>query len=350
MATDTSEVDLEQFRGQKWEIERELGRQHAHDLLHKQFAGNAAAVSDFLGFATNNAVIRRWEALGLERIGRDTPRRGRFAQFEERPLTSWRQDYLRVSQQQEQALAYEWSLPRKTETAHLVPISDVHCGHIGCDYQRFIALVAWIKDRPETRWFLGGDTFDLHTKSGPGSSSEQFLPLNVALDLLTEDLQPIAWQGIAVFDGNHERRLQRSEDVQYSPAEQLAQRLGLAFLGLHGHIVHKLGKQTYHHFHHHGRGAARTDGAKLNTGEAIAGTVTDELVTVGHLHIELSAKLLRRSVDEAGAVGNVTQRLVMLPSFLGYRGYAADNAYRPSALGACGIELGVKEHKIRVIE
>ena len=347
MATDT--VDLEQFRGRRGEIERELGRQHAHDLLHKRFVGNAAAVADFLGFASSSSIIRRWEALGLECLGRDRPRMG-YAKYEDRPLASWRQDYLRVSQQQEQALIYEWQLPRKTETAHLVPISDLHCGHIGCDYQRFLTLVKWISERPEVRWFLGGDTLDLHTKSGPGSSSEQFLPLNVALDLLTEDLQPIAWQGIAVFDGNHERRLLRAEDVQYSPAEQLAERLGLAFLGLHGHIIHKLGKQTYGHFHHHGRGAARTDGAKLNTGEAIAGTVTDELVTVGHLHIELSAKLLRRSVDEAGAVGNVTQRLVMLPSFLGYRGYAADNAYRPSALGACGIELSVKEHKLRVIE
>jgi hypothetical protein len=348
MATDTT-VDLEQFRGRRWEIERELGRQQANDVLHAKFSGNAQAAGEFLGFADGKPVVRRWDQLGLECLGKDVPRRGYFAKWEERPISSWRQEYLRLSSQQEQALVYEWSLPRKTEVAHLVPISDLHCGSIGCDYKRFLDLVAWMKDRPEVRWFLGGDTFDLHTRSGPGSSAEQFCPLNVALEMVAEDLAPVAWQGIAVFDGNHERRLQRSEDVQFSPAEQLAQRLNLPFLGLCGHIVHKLGKQTYYHYHHHGRGAARTDGAKLNTGEAIAGTVTDELVTVGHLHIELSAKLLRREVDSGGEVGNITQRLAMLPSFQAYRGYASDQAYRPSALGACGIELGIREHKIRVI-
>lgn len=354
MATDTTEVDLEQYRGRRWEIERELGKQHAHDLLHKQFAGNAGAAADFLGFGGRSTVIRRWEALGLESLGRESPRRGRFAngydfrQWPEKTLEEWDADYEALSQQKEKALAYDWDLPAGAATGLLVPIADLHSGHIGCDWSRFKLLVEWVSRRPRVRWFLAGDTLDTHCISSPGSSDEQYCPLDIAVALVEKHLKRIASQGICVFDGNHERRLRRAEDVRYSPARELANRLSLPFFAqLGGHIVHTVGEQVYKHFHHHGAGGARTDGAKLNRGEATAAIVRSHFVTMGHLHFETTVKLVEREVNDRNEVENVIKHLCLLPSFHDYRGYPVDAALKPSALGVSGIELGAKRFDIR---
>jgi len=355
MATDThelpwtvAELEAAGLRGSRCQIKRLYPELYAH-ILHKAFDGNATAAADFLG--VNNTTTRGWFlANGLVLLGRDSPRRGgsNFQQWPERSLEEWDEAYTSHSETPEKALVYEWNLPEQAARGLLMPIADIHCGHIACDWARFKKLVGWIKRHRNTRWFLAGDSIDLHCKSSPGSSSEQFLPLTVALDLLTKHLSTIGDQGICVFDGNHERRLNRAEDAGYSPARELADRLGLPFFAaMGGHILHKLGNISYKHFHHHGAGAARTDGAKLNRGESIAAIARADLVTVGHLHFEATVKLIEREIQDDGAVRNVMKHLALCPSFHGYRGYPVDMALRPSALGVTGIELSTRKKDVR---
>ncbi len=341
-------VGWEQFRGKRWLIKRALGDDLALLHLHRHFDGNATAAAEFLGFATHKPVGDRWTMMGLGLIGKDNPRR--WSKYDEKTTSEWREEYVALSRQQEKALVYEWKLAANEQVGVLVPIADLHCQSISCDYARFLDLRDWIASEKTARWFLGGDNFDLGTKNSVGSSRDEFCPLRVAMDLLVEDLRPIRNKGIAVFAGNHEGRIIRIEDVDFCPAEDLAERLELPYLGMSGHIQHIVGKQKYTHFHHHGRGGARTDGAKLNAAEAIANIVTSELVTVGHLHFEATVKMLRRHMGEDSYIENAQQRLVMLPSFYSYRGYPQDAAYRPSALGAASIHLGAKTHKVRVVE
>ncbi len=341
-------IDWEQFRGKRWLIKRTFGDDLTLLHLHRRFDGNATAAADFLGFACRDPITSRWVKMGLAAMGKDSPRR--WAKYEEKSTAKWRDEYVALSRQRERALIYEWKLAAKETVGVLISIADLHCQSISCDYARFLDLRDWIASEKAVRWFLGGDTFDVRLKNSVGSSRDEFCPLRVAMDLLVEDLKPIAKKGIAVFAGNHEARIIKTEDVEFCPAEDLAERLELPYLGMSGHIKHNVGKQSYTHFHHHGRGSARTDGGKLNTGEAIANIVTSELVTVGHLHFEATVKMLRRHMGEDGYIDNAKQRLVMLPSFAAYRGYPQDGAYRPSALGAAAIHMGAKEHKLRVVE
>ena len=342
-------IDWETFRGKRWLISRTVGEDLAMLHLHRQFNGNAAAAADFLGFATHAPVARRWIKMGLSAMGKDAPRQ-RWSKYPERSTAEWREEYVKLSQQREKALVYDWQLPVREKVGVLVSIADLHCQSTSCDYGRFLELRDWIASEKSVRWFLGGDTFDVRTRNSVGTSKDEFCPLNVAEDLLAEDLKPISGKGIAVFAGNHEARIAKEEDIDACPAEDLAERLDIPYMGICGHIKHVVGKQSYTHFHHHGRGSARTDGAKLNAGEAIANIVTSELVTVGHLHFEATVKLLRRHMSEDNYIENAKQRLVMLPSFFAYRGYPQDGAYRPSALGAAAIHMGAKEHKVRVVE
>ncbi len=355
MATDTipstvADLEAQGLRDSRQMIKRVFPELYAH-ILHKAFSGNATAAAEFLG--CDKDVVRNWFlANGLDALGREAPRRGRnaeqFQQWPERSLEEWDAAYSALSETEEEALVCDWKLPQKATRGLLIPIADVHCGHIACDWRRFKILVQWIKRHPNTRWFLAGDTIDLHCKSGPGSRSEQFLPLSVAKDLLTKELSTIVSQGFCVFDGNHERRLNRAEDAGYSPAQELANRLELPFFAaLGGHLLHRVGDIEYKHFHHHGAGAARTDGAKLNRGESIAAIARADLVTVGHLHFEATIKLLEREIGDDGKIHNVMKHLAMCPSFHGYRGYPVDMALKPSALGVTGIELGAKKKDVR---
>ncbi len=347
-----AEREFEKYKGQKGMLKRELGEDVAFLLLHKRFKGNAAAAGRFLGYQTYKSVSNQWIKMGLARMGREWQETDmQQGPYPERTTQELWDDYLLLSQEKEEVLEYVWDLPDKVATGKLIPICDIHVGHIGCDFARLAELCDWIRKNPRVRWFLGGDSFDMATKSGPGGKTEQFCSVERALDLLSKALRPIITRGIVVFDGNHEKRLLRAEDVEYSPARQLAQRIDLPFWGMAGHIKHCLDDEVYLHYHHHGRGGARTEGGKLNAGLQILRNVTDELVTLGHLHYEINAKDLSRDPDpDSLTVDNKTRRVALCPSFLQYRGYPSDMAYKPCSLGVSAIDLSRRKHDIKVIQ
>jgi len=347
-------AEAEQYRGKRWHILRDYEDEDLALLhLHKWFDGNATAAADFLGFQSRKPVRLRWQKVGLISIGHESPRRHAQTGWPEyRTLDELWDGYLKLSEQEEQALDYTWDLPANAVKGKLIPISDIHAGHKGCDFKRFAALCQWIKKHPRSRWFLGGDQLDACTKSSPGTHGEQYCTVHEAIDLVARALKPIQSQGIVIYDGNHEERVGNETDTDISPSQILADYIDLPWAkAKHGHIIHRIGDQTYTHYHHHGRGSARTEGGKLNTGLSFLRNVTNELVTIGHLHIEISLKdLTRHVIEDMGIVDYMVRRLVMCPSFLGYRGYSEASGYKPSSLGVTTIELFAKEHNVRVIE
>jgi len=352
--------EAEQFRGQRWEIKRfyadsPAGEDTALLLLHKWFEGNGAAASDFLGFndSSRRVVNQAWAKLGLATLGNERPRRGSNANpgWPQRTTEELEAQYIALSQQHEVALEYVWEVPENMRRVKLLPVADVHVGHIGCDFARFVELCKWIKAHKFCRWFGAGDTFDLHMKDAPGNTAERFCSVDEALDLLTTKLEPIRDQCIGIGKGNHEDRLLNKQDVGWNPASELAKRLDVPYLDIAGHMVLRIGEQTYTQYYHHGIGAARTEGGKLNAGLSVLRTVTSEVVVMGHLHYEITGRDQRRDVDLATLeVGDSVQRIILCPSFLKYRGYPVAKAYKPSSLGVSTVEFGIKTHDIRVIE
>ena len=350
--------EAEQFRGQRWEIKRfyadsPAGEDTALLLLHKWFDGNGTAACEFLGFneTSQRPVNQAWAKLGLASRGKEKPRHGQNPGWPERTTEELRAQYLVLSGQHEKALEYVWEVPENMRRVKQLPVADVHLGHIGCDFARFADLCKWIKAHRFCRWFGAGDWFDLHMKDSPGNTAERFCSVREALDLLTAETEPIRDQCIGIGKGNHEDRLLSKQDVDWNPAQELADRLEVPYLGIAGHMVLRIGEQTYTQYYHHGIGAARTEGGKLNSGLAVLRTVTSEVVVMGHLHYEITGRDQRRDVDLATLeIGDSVQRIVLCPSFLRYRGYPVAKAYKPSSLGVSTVEFGIQQHDIRVIE
>lgn len=353
-------LDLEQFRGKKWEICRhyaellgsgEQGQDHAMLLLHKAFMGNARAVQEFLGFAAQgHAVADRWAGLGLASLGTETPRTTGH-EVDDLSTDELIRRYRQLSKIKERASEYDWQLEPGTKTAKLVPIADVHICSLLCDMDRFALLCDWLKTRKRnTRWFGAGDLFDLVVKSGVGSTSRQFCSLHRGIDIATEILSPVADTCLGLGLGNHDARLMRYEEVNWDPVRQVCQNLNIEYLGYWRHMVHRVGEQTYTLLYHHGKGAARTPGARLKAGLDVLDTTTDEIVVTAHLHDEMTKKQAKRHIDTRTLeVDNRVQHLAECPSFLAYGDYAAEKALLPSSLGTLSINLGADRHMVHVL-
>ena len=339
------EIDIEQYRGQRGLLEREHG-DHGLFALHRAFGGNSHAAAEHLGYRGHTSVARRWAKLGSECLGRDKPRRGFNALTQRDPQTVLAQMLAR-SRAEEYALEYDWHAPASTEVVPLLPLADVHIQSPQCAVDKLVEFCDWMRANPLARWFGADDLFDTGTSQSVTQVSRQECTLGEAIEVLTELFEPIAGQCIGIGDGNHEARLGKLLDIDLTPAQILADRLRVPHLGYAQHMVLKIRKQRYTLYYHHGCGASRTTGAKVNTGESLADNTTAAIVVIGHLHHEHATKRFRREVDmETRIIGNRKQFIAMCPSFLQYGGYGEEAGYRPSPLGVLTLHLGVKEHDV----
>ena len=353
-----AEVDIQQFRGKKGDMERYFRSLFGDDLggdywvmrLHRECNGNISAMVEFLGFAGMQRMIEECRRLNLPALGQENKRRTSGHEADDLSTEELLRQYRSLSKCKEKALRYNWKLLGQ-KFGLLMPVADVHFCSLLCDVERLATLCDWIKRRPKyVRWFGAGDLFDLPVKnSKAGSTGRQFCSLHRGIDAVTELLGPVKEQCVGLGLGNHDARLMVSEEVNWDPVRQVCNNLGVEYLGYWKHIVHEVGPQTYTMLYHHGKGAARTAGSKLMSGLQIGDTTTDELVVSAHLHDENAKKSNKRHTDtETLDVDNVTQHNVQCPSFLDYGDYAAEKALSPSSLGTVGIELRADVHNLHV--
>lgn len=353
METDLRQTDVEPYRGRRWAIRRALGEDRAALVLHWRFEGNATAAAEFLGFRSRTVLSGLWVKHGLEIMGRESNRKHAIREADN-PYSDettdelhWR--LLNMARAPSAVRECPLHVPDGQPYALLVPIADVHMMSPQCRYDKLVALLDWIEEREWVYWFVAGDLFDMAIKGSVGSVSEQTCSVTAAMQLMSQQLARVKDRCLGIGAGNHDLRLRRYEDLQWDPATQVAMNLGVPALGYCEHLTLLVGEQEYSVYYSHGQGASRTPGARLNAGLRVLGNVRDELVIVGHLHEELTRKVLSVEVKD-GRLTTTTQRLVMCPSFLGYGGYAEEKALPPAPLGVTAIELYAHEHQIRVVE
>lgn len=342
-----SKEDIIQFKNTRWKIKREYG-DFGLLRLHQFFDGNATAAAEFLGFKRHSPVSLEWSKLGLMCLGKEKPR---TFESSNRPPDVLDKLLLSSSTEPEYAFKYNWELPSKYNVGRIQMISDIHLQSKQCAYSRLKELIQWISERDWVRFVLLGDLFNMNTRSSPGNSADENMNLTEAIDLATYIFEPISWQCIGIFSGNHEVRLLKNEDVVWNPCEQLAKNINVPYLGFYKHVIINIGNETYTIFFHHGRGSSNTKGGKLNAGLKILETTSSELVVVGHVHTEMAVKIHKQDIDLlTNEITTQTQRLVICPSFLRYGGYAAQHGLSVESIGTIGIEFSANEHQIRIIE
>lgn len=145
-----------------------------------------------------------------------------------------------------------------------INLGDIHAGHKAFAEALFVSVMAEIyKERSFA--LIGGDIFDMVTKSSKGNIREQTNDANYWLDWMTEKLSPLAQAGLlcGVMDGNHDDRIYL--EAGFSIVKQLAYNLKVPYFEYEACIVIQSGYANYVIYATHGsRGCGNKPGASSN--------------------------------------------------------------------------------------
>jgi hypothetical protein len=208
--------------------------------------------------------------------------------------------------------------PKGIEILHL---TDLQFGHVCCNVKEVVKYRDWVLSSPTRFVVLGGDLIDAANVLSVGSPFENLFDSQSQVYRFCELFAPLRARILGYVGGNHERRGVKTFGdlgVLIATLLRVPYSAGQQFVNI------QYGKhKKFTIFLWHGRGAARTPGAKLNMiyqamKELSAGA---EVTLVGHLHQGMMMWSTRR--DHDAATNKVVDKKVagaMSSSFLDYFG------------------------------
>ena len=223
-----------------------------------------------------------------------------------------------------------WHFPSTYRQLELIHITDVQFGHISCKVDRVIEYRDWILSSPNRYVLFGGDIIDAYALGrSPGSPWEEIGDSQHQANLVAEILGPLRHRILGYVGGNHERRgLSSFGDLGIYIANllQIPYSSGQQFIDIH------FGKWQAFRVHlWHGRGTARTKGAKINMVHEVMKRSDCNLVLVGHLHDVLMTFDWRVTRNPSNRIVLQKQGGAMSSSFLEFWGtYGEVSGLNPS--------------------
>lgn len=261
-----------------------------------------------------------------------------------------------------------------TDKVFVHVFGDIHRAALGCDYRKLRQDIAYIQKRTqkgEHHYWLGNGDFS----NAIGQKDKRFDATAVAPEFRDEigenlflaearqlwrEFDPIKHLGIGIGEGNHERSIAKNCD--FNPANFLAEKLNLPFLGYSAIVRLRVTADdtrsyTIVLYMHHGHGASRSKGAKVNMLWGLRDIVEADVYLTGHVHELLEFPEARLSVNRRGSLRLQSQELLFInngtylkahpakgPQRAGqfnehhkvYTDYAEMKGYRPSVIGHNG--------------
>jgi len=260
---------------------------------------------------------------------------------------------------------YEIKYKSKSEHVHLIGLGDIHLGHAGCDKEKLQKTIEYIRLNDHCYWVGMGDYCECINVTDPRFDPKGIDPEFQIADLdnlvteqytkIKEMLLPIKDSCIGVLAGNHEEkiRLKYYRDIGLD----LARTLKVRYLGYDGFIRLFLWRRSlgmvkrvataYLIYAHHGWGASRTSGAKVNRLEDFCAGFDADIIMVGHEHKKVIAPPATKLTVAMKGGARLTERrqvAVMTGGFLkGYQesseSYIERKGYRPADLGVVKLTL-----------
>ena len=230
----------------------------------------------------------------------------------------------------EQTKHVVWTLPSTLDQLELIHITDVQFGHIFCKVNRVIEYRDWVLSEPNRYMLWGGDMIDAYAlMKSPGSPWEEIGDSQSQANQLAEIWGPARHRILGYVGGNHERRgLSSFGDLGVYIANllQIPYSAGQQFIDI------RFGKWQPFRVHlWHGRGAARTKGAKINLVHETMKKSDCDLILLGHLHDVLSTFDWRVVRDKNDKIILKKQGGAMSSSFLEFWGtYGEVGGLNPS--------------------
>jgi len=271
----------------------------------------------------------------------------------DRPVEEIHEDYLAITDRREYALDIDITL-QQADYYNCVCAGDVHLGPPECAYEEWLKLCDWTLRTPDTGMIFHGDGLNVSTISGPSSPAVDVLPYNEQVDLLLRSLGPIADAGSLhlLLTGNHETRIRRATGIDECPIRRVAKELDVKY-GAYEQFVRWMvtgpsGVEVYTGYHHHGRGAARTEGGILNSLVAMAQINRADYLAAGHTHRLFAHLISWREVAPDGEIIVRKEPVVNTGSFQRTQGetYSTEKAYAPAIIGAASIHLYGSKHSV----
>jgi hypothetical protein len=236
-------------------------------------------------------------------------------EYEMQPVTGMHYD------SQAKYLTWKFDTKRFPDGIEIIHLTDVQFGHICCNIKQVKAYMAWILSVPNRFVVLGGDMIDAANVLSVGSPYENLFDTQSQVYKFCELFAPLRARILGYCGGNHERRGVKTFGdlgVLIATLLRIPYSAGQQFVNIN-YGKHK--KFTI--FLWHGRGAARTVGAKMMmvyyAMKELSGGA--EVTLVGHLHTAMMTWATNRVHDETNnKVIDKKTAGAMSSSFLDYFG------------------------------
>ncbi|HUU98827.1 MAG TPA: metallophosphoesterase [Phycisphaerae bacterium] len=251
-------------------------------------------------------------------------------------------------------------------------LGDEHIGSPACDFDRLQATVDRIRDDPNAFWLNTGDNAEYISPRDKRFDPTAFDPDIKVVDLgrlgkyftdrVADLYRPIRHKCLGMGFGNHEDKYQLTKEQQdlhsWLCCELDVPNLGYSALfdvvfvrvpkvkaptlmaGSPGNPNDTANRWPVRVYTHHGSGAARTEGGKMNRLVEFMKSFEADLFFVGHVHDKVGKRVVQ--IGANAACDKLTERVklgMICGSFLktfaqGMTTYGEKKAYRPVPLGA----------------
>lgn len=254
----------------------------------------------------------------------------------------------------------ENTIPEKV--AYIIPIGDLHFSDSAfkdLSYKKLLGYRDWVIQNPNSRVVLGGDIFNVSTRSSVTSPFGQRMSVNKEMAEIVEILTPIKKQIAGAIEGNHEFRAMDFLDL--SLTQELCAKLDIPYMGISGVINFKVGKkrsksggqwhQNYYIYFHHTTGGGATIGGGLNRVEKLSNIVEGVDCYCGfHNHkLSTSRSVIYRPNPNSKKVEERVISHLTCGGYLQYEGsYAEKGMLRPTKLGSPRIRLSGDKHDLHI--
>ena len=241
-------------------------------------------------------------------------------------------------------------IPNKGDRVQIMPIGDAHLGAKTCKRDMLEETIQFCLDNKI--YVIGmGDMIEFATRYSVGSGVyEQQLNPQKQVEEIIEIFKPLVKAGllIGMITGNHEERCTKETGINIMKI--ICGALKCKYLGPGGHLLLKIGKESYTFFATHGSAGGRTFQGKMNGAIKCFGFNNVEVVLYGHTHGLGYNKLEYFAINKKNKVIEKRPKYAVLTgSFLDYQGsYAEQKHYQPATPGSPLISLYGNDHKIYI--
>ena len=218
----------------------------------------------------------------------------------------------------------------KESAIRIYPLVCMHLGSSRCDMQFIEEHIARIKKDPNGYWVYLGDGGECAIMGSKGNVYEQILDPQRQQDLLVEKLEPIAKKGLAGFQGNHGRRIDKQSGLSWD--KTFCHRVGLPYLHLSAFMNLVVNRSSYDLYFHHGSDSGVSMQSKVSKAEGFARFIDADAIFTAHSHaaIEVHPAAMLSCDNNACKVRTKLRKQYICGSAYDSReGYAEEKGYPP---------------------